>query len=113
MPAHCMSSPPRCPMRVVNFTNERMRSIPLTVIDGLHGAGKSTLVRHTMCTASGRRVTAVVRDLEPLIADCPDVERVGSVAKWAHGTTAIATDDPTATLAMLARQNDPPEHVLV
>ncbi len=100
-------------MRAVDYTTERTRSIPLTVIDGRHGAGKSTLVRHAMRAANGRRVTAVVRGIESLVANDSDVKHAGSVAIWPNGSMSIETDDPTATLAMLARREDPPDHVLV
>ena len=52
-------------MRVVDYTTERTRSIPLTAIDGRSGAGKSSIVRHVMRAAHGR-VTAVVRNLDRL-----------------------------------------------
>src|SRR5438270_10739324 len=98
-------------MRLVDYTNERTRSIPLTVIDGRRGAGKSAVVRHAVRSATGRRVTAVVRDLEALIANDADAQRNGSVATWPNGSTSIETDDPTATLALLVRRDEPPAHV--
>ena len=68
-------------MRVVDYTNERTRAIPLTAIDGHQGAGKSAIVRHVMRAAHGR-VTAVVRSLDQLVANDPDVRRSGPVALW-------------------------------
>ena len=99
-------------MRVVDYTTQRTRSIPLTAIDGRPGAGKTAIVRHVMRAANGR-VTAVVRDLDRLIANDPDVRRSGPVAVWPNGSMAVETDDPTATLALLARREEPPDHVLV
>jgi G3E family GTPase len=100
-------------MRIVDHINERRRSIPLTVVDGLHGSGKSAIVRFAMQSANERRVAAIVRDLEPLIAEAPDVRREGQVAIWPNGSMSIATDDPTATLAVLSRRDEPPDHVLL
>jgi G3E family GTPase len=99
-------------MRVVDYTNERTRAIPLTAIDGHQGAGKSAIVRHVMRAAHGR-ITAVVRSLDQLVADDPDVRRSGPVALWPNGSMSVETDDPTATLALLARREEPPDHVLV
>ncbi|HXT14776.1 MAG TPA: GTP-binding protein [Gemmatimonadaceae bacterium] len=100
-------------MRVIEYGHERKRSIPLTVIDGRPGAGKSAVVRHAMLTASGQRVVAITRDLGALLPGASDVRRDGPVAMWPNGSMAIATDDPTATLAMLARREAPPDHVIV
>ena len=99
-------------MRVVEYTTERTRSIPLTAIDGREGAGKSAIVRHVM-RAANRRVTAVVRNLDRFVANDPDVRRSGPVAVWPSGSMSVETDDPTATLALLARREEPPDHVLV
>ena len=99
-------------MRAVDYTTERTRSIPLTAIDGRHGAGKSAIVRHVMRASHGR-ITAVVRNLDRFVANDADIRRSGPVAVWPSGSMAVETDDPTATLALLARREEPPDHVLV
>lgn len=89
-------------------------TIPLTVIGGAAGAGKSTLVRHLMENASGYRLVAVVRDVEPLLGDgTAGARRVGDHIEWPNGCAAIGSDDPTATLATLARDAERPDHVVV
>jgi G3E family GTPase len=66
-----------------------------------------------MDASTTRRIVAIVRDHTPLLADAPDVRRNGSVVEWPHGGVSIESDDPTATLAVLARQERRPDHVVV
>jgi G3E family GTPase len=62
----------------------------------------------------GRRVIAVVRDITPLFANgTRGARREGVLAEWPNGCLSIASEDPTATLAVLARQVERPEHVIV
>src|SRR3954466_8728840 len=101
-------------MRAVDHSLGRGRPIPLTVVDGFSGAAKSAVVRHSLLSVTDRRIAAVVRDLAPFLTDgAGDVQRDGPVAVWPNGSMAIATDDPTATVAVLGRREQPPEHVLV
>ena len=103
-------------MRVASFTDNRHMSIPLTVISGASGAGRTSLVRHLMRNTTGRRVVAVVRDVSPLLetrAAAGGARREGAVVEWDSGCLAVASDDPTATLAVLARQQERPDHVII
>ena len=100
-------------MRLVDSSHDRGRAIPLTVVDGLPGAGKSALVRHALLSANGHNVVAVVRALEPLLTPECGARRDGPVAVWPNGGMCSATDDATATLGVLARRDNQPDHVLV
>jgi G3E family GTPase len=101
-------------MRIPDSSQDRARAIPLTVVDGLPGAGKSAVVRNALRSANGYRVVALVRSLEPLLQQgADDVTRDGAVAVWPNGAMCIATDDATTTLGVLARRDERPDHVLV
>ena len=100
-------------MRVASFTDNRRMSIPLTVISGPAGAGRTSLVRHLMQATADRRVVAVVRELSPFLADAGGIRREGAILEWRSGCFTVASDDPTATLAVLARRQDRPEHVII
>jgi G3E family GTPase len=89
-------------------------STPLTVIGGTAGAGKTTVIRHLLEYSTHCRIVAIVRDLDPLLADgATGARRNGSVVAWPNGCRAIASDDPTATLAVLKRDGPNAEHVVV
>jgi G3E family GTPase len=100
-------------MRLVDSQHDRGRAIPLTVVDGLPGAGKSALVRHALLSANGHHIVGVVRRLEPLLTPDCGARRDGPVAVWPNGCMCIATDDATATLGVLARRDQLPDHVIV
>ncbi len=101
-------------MRAVPYLADRRVTIPLTVISGPAGSGKTALLRHMMDASVDRRVVGVVRDLAPLLVDTPaDVRRDGARVTWPNGCVAIASDDPTATLTVIARDSAPVDHVIV
>src|SRR5262245_30648713 len=85
--------------------------IPLTVVGGLPGAGRSSLIRHLLAR-SGERLTAVAAGdvaVDPsLIA-----QRDGSLLHLRNGSVCfISEDDGAALLAALAEGNDRPDHVI-
>jgi cobalamin biosynthesis protein CobW len=47
-----------------------MRRVPATVITGFLGAGKTSLVRHLLACADGRRLAVVVNEFGELGLDC-------------------------------------------
>ena len=54
------------------------RKIPTTVISGFLGAGKTSLIRHVLATANGRRVALIINEFgdlgidESLLRGCGD-----------------------------------------
>ena len=101
-------------MRFVDYAGDRRASIPLTVMNGFPGAGKTTIIRHLLEHSAQRRIVAVVRDIDPLLAgSTKPLRRLGSVIEWENGCRAIESDDATATLATLCRDGAKPDHVIV
>jgi cobalamin biosynthesis protein CobW len=55
-----------------------MRRIPATVITGFLGAGKTTLIRHLMENAGGRRIALIINEFgdvgvdRSFLSDCGD-----------------------------------------
>ena len=86
-------------MRAVHYSADQRRSIPLTLIQGPLGAGKTSVVRNLLESASGYRIAAIVNG--------------DSSVSWLNGNRSIVTDDPTVTLAALTQLAAPPEHVIV
>jgi G3E family GTPase len=85
-------------MRAVHYADQR-NAIPLTLIQGPLGAGKTAVVRNLLESAQGYRIAAIVNG--------------ESSASWENGNRSIVTDDPTVTLASLAQAPVPPDHVIV
>jgi G3E family GTPase len=100
------SRPPECP-----------RELPrVTVLAGFLGAGKTTVLRHILSQAAGRRWAAVVNDLASLNVDTALVEAAaggdGVVGVGGGCVCCTARDDLAETLARLAAGGDYP-HILV
>ena len=98
-----------------------MSRIPCTVITGFLGAGKTTLVRHVLAHAGGRRIAVLVNEFGALGIDgdvlrscgfpgCVDVA-IGGLANGCLCCT-VADEFLPAMQALLDRP-DPPEHILV
>ena len=49
-----------------------MRRIPATIVTGFLGAGKTSLVRHLLATASGHRLAIVVNEFNALWSAATD-----------------------------------------
>jgi cobalamin biosynthesis protein CobW len=95
--------------------------IPCTVITGFLGAGKTTLVRHVLAHAGGRRIAVLVNEFGALGVDgevlrscgipgCEDVD----IVELANGCLCCTVADEfiPAMQALLDRPN-PPEHILI
>jgi cobalamin biosynthesis protein CobW len=95
--------------------------IPCTVITGFLGAGKTTLVRHVLANAGGRRIAVLVNEFGSLgidgdilrscgIPGCEDVD----IVELANGCLCCTVADEfiPAMQALLDRPN-PPEHILI
>ena len=89
-------------------------SIPLTVVGGFLGAGKTTLVNHLLATAE-RRWGVLVNDFGAVNVDAALIAQSGSDSlALANGCVCCAMgDDLGDALARLAARDPAPEHVIV
>ncbi len=89
-------------------------AIPLTVVGGFLGAGKTTLVNHLLRTAE-RRWGVLVNDFGAVNVDAALIAESGSDSiALANGCVCCAMgDDLGAALARLAARSPAPEHVIV
>lgn len=95
--------------------------IPATVITGFLGAGKTTLVRHVLENAGGRRIAIIVNEFGSLgidgdllkscgIAGCTDDD----IVELSNGCICCTVaDDFLPTMQALIDRPDPPEHILI
>ncbi len=89
--------------------------IPVTVIGGYLGAGKTTLVNHLLRHAGGRRIAVLVNDFGALPIDADLVEaQDGSTISIAGGCVCCSFgSDLIAALRALAQRAPAPEHLLI
>jgi cobalamin biosynthesis protein CobW len=97
-----------------------MRKIPATVVTGFLGAGKTSLIRHLLAHAKGRRIALVINEFGELGIDreillgcglaCSDAD----VIELANGCICCTVaDDFLPTMATLLARAEPPEHIVI
>src|ERR1700760_3061836 len=98
-----------------------MGKIPVTIVTGFLGAGKTTLIRHLLQNAGGRRLAVIVNEFGDIGVDAEILRGCGietcgedDIIELANGCICCTVaDDFLPTLeALLARPN-PPEHILI
>ncbi len=98
-----------------------MNKIPATIITGFLGAGKTTLVRHVLEHAGGRRIAIIVNEFGALGIDGETLRACGiegceddDIVELANGCLCctVADDFVPAMTALLDRAR-PPEHILI
>ena len=95
--------------------------MPCTIVTGFLGAGKTTLVRHVLENAGGRRLAVIVNEFGDVgidgeilkscgIESCPE----DAIVELANGCICctVADDFVPALKSLLDRPN-PPEHIVI
>src|SRR5271169_5932036 len=98
-----------------------MRRVPATVITGFLGAGKTSLVRHLLACADGRRLAVVVNEFgelgidRELLLGCGDTScNDEDIVELANGCICCTVaEDFLPTLTQLLDRAAPPEHILI
>jgi cobalamin biosynthesis protein CobW len=98
-----------------------MRRVPATVITGFLGAGKTSLVRHLLARADGRRLAVVVNEFgelgidRELLLGCGDAAcSEDDIVELANGCICCTVaDDFLPTLTRLLDRPATPEHILI
>ncbi|MEO6841826.1 MAG: cobalamin biosynthesis protein CobW [Bradyrhizobium sp.] len=98
-----------------------IEKIPVTIITGFLGAGKTTLVRHLMQNPQGRRLAILVNEFGDLgidgdilkgcaDANCPE----DAIVELTNGCLCCTVaDDFVPTIAALLARPQPPDHILI
>lgn len=95
--------------------------IPATIITGFLGAGKTTLIRHLLQNAGGRRIALVINEFgdvgidRKLLVDCSDGACVADdVVELANGCICCTVaDDFIPTMEKLLKRDPAPEHIVI
>jgi len=98
-----------------------LAKVPCTIVTGFLGAGKTTLVRHILENAEGRRLAVIVNEFGNVgidgdilkscgIESCPE----DAIVELANGCICctVADDFVPALKSLLDRPN-PPEHIVI
>ena len=98
-----------------------IEKIPVTIITGFLGAGKTTLVRHLMLNPQGRRLAILVNEFGDLgidgeilkgcaDANCPE----DAIVELTNGCLCCTVaDDFVPTITALLARPQPPDHILI
>jgi cobalamin biosynthesis protein CobW len=98
-----------------------LAKVPCTIVTGFLGAGKTTLVRHVLENADGRRLAVIVNEFGDLgvdreilkgcgIESCPE----DSIVELANGCLCCTVaDDFVPALKGLLDRPSPPEHIVI
>lgn len=97
------------------------RKVPATVVTGFLGAGKTTLVRHLLANAGGRRIALIVNEFGDIgvdgellaacgVAGCDE----GDIVELANGCLCCTVaDEFLPTMQALLDRPNPPDHIVI
>ena len=90
-------------------------AIPLTILGGYLGAGKTTLINRLLSGDHGKRLTVLVNDFGAINIDADLIaEHAGDTISLANGCACCQLqDDALKQLQELAAMPTPPDHILV
>ena len=98
-----------------------LTKLPVTVVTGLLGSGKTTLIRHLMQNPGGKRLAIIVNEFDDVgvdgeilkscaIPNCPEE----NILELANGCICCTVaDDFIPTLERLMKLEPRPEHILI
>ncbi len=95
--------------------------IPATVITGFLGAGKTSMIRHLLASAKGKRLALIINEFGDLGVDGEILKSCGiegceegDVMELANGCICCTVaDDFVPTMEALLNRADPPDHIVI
>jgi cobalamin biosynthesis protein CobW len=95
--------------------------IPATVVTGFLGAGKTTLIRHMLMNAQGRRIALIINEFGDLGVDGEILRGCGietcreeDIVELSNGCICCTVaDDFIPTMEMLLNRPDRPDHIVI
>ena len=97
------------------------RKIPTTVVTGFLGAGKTTLIRHLLETANGKRLALIINEFGDIGVDGEVLKACGNedcgeedIVELANGCICCTVaDDFVPTIEGLLARNPQPDHIVI
>lgn len=98
-----------------------LTKIPATVITGFLGAGKTTLIRHIMENAGGKRIALIINEFGDLGVDRDILSACGvegceedSIVELANGCICCTVaDEFLPTMQALVERDQAPDHIVI
>jgi len=98
-----------------------MSKIPATVVTGFLGAGKTTLIRHLLQNANGKRIALIINEFGDLGVDGEVLKGCGEetcreedVVELANGCICCTVaDDFVPTMTALLERDEKPDHIVI
>jgi G3E family GTPase len=92
-----------------------MHPVPILLVAGFLGAGKTTVVNHLLAHAEGRRIAAVVNDFGAINIDAELIDGASDgVVSLSNGCICCSLEgDLIRTLAALLRRDPRPEFIVI
>ncbi len=95
--------------------------IPATVVTGFLGSGKTTLIRHMLAHANGRRIALIINEFGDLGVDGEILKGCGDetcsdddVVELSNGCICCTVaEDFIPTMQKLLDRSDPPDHIVI
>ncbi|MCF2905775.1 cobalamin biosynthesis protein CobW [Octadecabacter sp. CECT 8868] len=95
--------------------------IPATVVTGFLGAGKTTLIRHMLENANGKRIALIINEFGDLGVDGDILKGCGietcteeDVVELSNGCICCTVaDDFIPTMEQLLGRDNPPDHIVI
>ena len=93
--------------------------IPTTVITGFLGAGKTSMIRHLLATANGKKLALIINEFGDLGVDGEVLEACGNencqdIIELANGCICCTVaDDFVPTIEALLARDDKPDHIVI
>ncbi|MGE6696623.1 cobalamin biosynthesis protein CobW [Hyphomonas sp. NPDC076900] len=102
-------------------TSARTGKIPATVITGFLGSGKTTLIRHLIENAGGRRIALIINEFGDVGVDGEILKGCGvescredDIIELANGCICCTVaDDFLPTMQALIERDIPPDHIVI
>ncbi len=97
------------------------QKIPATVITGFLGSGKTTLIRHMLAHANGKRIALIINEFGDLGVDGEILKGCGDAAckdedvvELSNGCICCTVaEDFIPTMQKLLDRSDPPDHIVI
>jgi cobalamin biosynthesis protein CobW len=98
-----------------------MSRIPATIVTGFLGAGKTTLIRHLLAHANGRRIALIINEFGDVGVDGEILKGCGEalcreedIVELANGCICCTVaDDFIPTMSRLIARGEPPDHIVI
>ena len=97
------------------------QKIPATVVTGFLGAGKTTLIRHLLENANGKRIALIINEFGDIGVDGEVLKGCGEetcreedIVELANGCICCTVaDDFIPVIKKLIERDDAPDHIVI